>query len=142
MKIFNRHERLIAAPPGRIAPLVADFGVIWPAQLAPVPRPRGDRQYDTGLMIWEEIGRPGAVRAFRVLSPGDLRASHWFELVPAEGGTLLRHTVEGTATGAYEQIWPERIEPWHDRILEALLDNVQSAARRPGPGDPRPRPGG
>ena len=127
MKIFNRHERLIAAPPERIAPLVADFSVIWPAQLAPVPRPLGDRRYDTGLMLWEETERPGAIRAFRVLSPGELQAGHWFELVPAEGGTLLRHTVEGTATGAYEQLWPERIEPLHNRILEALLDNVQSA---------------
>jgi hypothetical protein len=142
MKIFNRHERLIAASPGRIAALVADLGVIWPAQLAPVPRPRGDRQYDTGLMIWEEIGRPGAVRAFRVLSPGDLRASHWFDVVPADGGTLLRHTVEGIAVGACEQLWPERIEPLHNRILEALLDNVQSAARRPRPADPAARPGG
>lgn len=128
MKIFNRHERLIAAPPERIAPLVADFAVIWPAQLAPVPRPQRDHRYDTGLMIWEEIDRPGATRAFRVLSPGELQAGHWFELVPAEGGTLLRHTVEGTATGAYDQLWPERIEPLHNRILEALLDNVQSAA--------------
>ena len=128
MKIFNRHERLIAAPPERIAPLVADFDVIWPAQLAPVPRPRGDGRYDTGLMVWEEIGRTGAIRAFRVLSPGELQAGHWFELVPAEGGMLLRHTVEGTATGAYEQLWPERIEPLHNRILEALLDNVQAAA--------------
>jgi hypothetical protein len=127
MKIFNRHERLIAAPPERIAPLVADFSVIWPAQLAPVPRPQGDRRYDTGPMLWEEIERPGAIRAFRVLSPGELQAGHWFELVPAEGGMLLRHTVEGTATGAYEQLWPERIEPLHNRILEALLDNVQSA---------------
>lgn len=127
MKIFNRHERLIAAPPERIAPLVADFSVIWPAQLAPVPRPLGDRRYDTGLMLWEETERPGAIRAFRVLSPGELQAGHWFELVPAEGGMLLRHTVEGTATGAYGQLWPERIEPLHNRILEALLDNVQSA---------------
>lgn len=134
MKIFNRHERLIAAPPERIAPLVADLDVIWPAQLAPVPRSRGDRQYDTGLMIWEETGRPGAVRAFRVLSPGELQASHWFELVPAEGGTLLRHTVEGIAMGVYEQLWPERIEPLHNRILEGLLDNVQSATWRPRPG--------
>ena len=127
MKIFNRHERLIAAPPERIAPLVADFAVIWPAQLAPVPRPRDDRRYDTGLMLWEEIDRPGATRAFRVLSPAELQAGHWFELVPAEGGTLLRHTVEGTAAGAYEQLWPERIEPLHNRILEALLDNVKAA---------------
>jgi hypothetical protein len=65
-----------------------------------------------------------------VLSPGELQAGHWFELVPAEGGMLLRHTVEGTATGAYEQLWPGRIEPLHNVILEALLDNVQSAATR------------
>ena len=41
MKIFNRHERLIAAPPERIAPLIADFGLVWPAHIAPVPRPQG-----------------------------------------------------------------------------------------------------
>lgn len=128
MRILNRHERLIAAPPERIAAIVADFGLIWPARIAPAPRPLGDRRYDTGLMVWQEYDRPGAVRAFRVVSPGELRAGHWFELVAAEGGTLLRHTVEGTATGKYETIWPERIEPLHDQILEALLDNVQSRA--------------
>jgi hypothetical protein len=128
MKIFNRHERLIAAPPERIAALVADFDLIWPARLAPVPQPQNDRQYDTGLMVWEEYDRPGAVRAFRVVSPAELQAGHWFELVPAEDGTLLRHTVEGTASGRYEAIWSERIEPLHNQILEAILDNAQSAA--------------
>jgi hypothetical protein len=127
MKIFNRHERLIAAPPERIAALVADFGLIWPARLAPVPTSQGDRTYDTGLMVWEEYDRPGSVRAFRVVSPEELRAGHWFELIPAAGGTLLRHTVEGTAIGRYETIWPERIEPLHNQILEAILDQVQSA---------------
>lgn len=127
MKIFNRHERLIAAPPERIAALVADFGLIWPARLAPVPAAQGDRTYDTGLMVWEEYDRPGSVRAFRVVSPEELRAGHWFELIPAAGGTLLRHTVEGTAIGRYETIWPERIEPLHNQILEAILDQVQSA---------------
>lgn len=127
MKILNRHERMIAAPPQRIAALVADFGLIWPAQITPVSREQGNRRYDTGLMLWEETERPGAVRAFRVLSPAEFQGGHWFELEPAEGGTLLRHTVEGSATGTYETIWPERIEPLHNRILEALLDNVQSA---------------
>jgi hypothetical protein len=128
MKVFNRHERLIAAPPERIAALVADFGLIWPARLAPVPQPQDDRTYDTGLMVWQEYDRPGATRAFRVVSPAELQAGHWFELVPADGGTILRHTVEGTAAGRYETIWPGRIEPLHNQILEAILDNVQSAA--------------
>ncbi len=128
MKIRNCHQRIIAAPPGRIATLIADLGLIWPARIAPVPRNEGHGLYDAGLMLWEEFDRPGAVRAFRVLRPPELRAEHWFELAPADGGTLLCHTVEGSAAGTYETIWPERIEPLHDRILEALLDNVQAAA--------------
>jgi hypothetical protein len=127
MKIFNRHERLIAASPERIAPLVADFDLIWPTRLGPAPAPQDDRTYAAGLMVWQEYDRPGAVRAFRVVSPDELRGGHWFELIPADGGTLLRHTIEGTATGPFETIWAEQIEPRHNQILEAILDNVQSA---------------
>jgi hypothetical protein len=46
----------------------------------------------------------------------------------AQSATVLRHTLEGCATGKYEAIWRERIEPLHDLILEALLDNVEAAA--------------
>jgi hypothetical protein len=84
--------------------------------------------YDAGLMVWEEFDRPGAARAFRVVRPNELQAEHWFELELAEGGTVLRHTIEGCAVGKYEAIWSERIEPLHDRVLEALLDNVAAAA--------------
>ena len=127
MKIRKRHERSIAAPPERIAALIADFDRVWPAQVAPAPRRQGHR-YDAGLMLWEEFDRPGAVRAFRVVSPDELQGEHWFELEPAQGATVLRHTIEASASGRYEAIWRERIEPLHDRILEALLDNVEAAA--------------
>jgi hypothetical protein len=79
-------------------------------------------------MLWEEFDRPGAVRAFRVVAPEGLQGEHWFELELAQGATVLRHTLEGCATGKYEAIWRERIEPLHDLILEALLDNVEAAA--------------
>jgi hypothetical protein len=88
--------------------------------------------YDAGLMVWEEVDRPGAARAFRVVRPAELQGEQWFELLPAEGATVVRHTVEGCASGKWEAIWRERIEPLHDRILEALLDNVEAAA---APGD-------
>jgi len=127
MKIRNRHERTVAAPPERIAALIADFGLIWPAHIAPVPRRQGHRLYDAGLMTWEEFDRPGAARAFRVVRPGELRAEHWFELEPAGGATVLRHTVEGYAAGKYEAIWCDRIEPLHDLVMEGLLDNVEAA---------------
>ncbi len=127
MKISNRHERTVTAPPERIAALVSDFDRVWPAEIAPAPRPQGHRLYDAGLMLWEEFDRPGAARAFRVVRPDALQAEHWFELEPTEGGTVLRHTVEGRAVGKYEAIWRERIEPLHDLILEAFLDNVEAA---------------
>ena len=67
-------------------------------------------------------------RAFRVIRPDGLQGEHWFELGPADGATVLRHTLEGCAAGKYEAIWRERIEPLHNLILEALLDNVEAAA--------------
>ena len=127
MKIRNRHERTVAAPPERIAALIADFDLIWPVQIAPAPRRQGDGLFDAGLMTWEEFDRPGAARAFRVVRPDELRAEHWFELEPADGATVLRHTVEGHAAGKYEAIWRDRIEPVHDLIMEGLLDNVETA---------------
>jgi hypothetical protein len=36
-----------------------------------------------GLMLWDECDRPGALRAFRVVRPDELRLEHWFEMQPA-----------------------------------------------------------
>jgi hypothetical protein len=127
MKIRNRHERIVAAPPERITALIADFDRVWPTELAPAPRRQGDRLYDAGLMLWEEFDRPGAARAFRVVRPDELQGEHWFELEPVEGATVVRYTIEGCVVGRYEAIWRERIEPRHGLILEALLDNVEAA---------------
>jgi hypothetical protein len=127
MKIRNCHERMVAAPPARIAALIADFDRVWPTKLAPAPRRQGPRLYDAGLMVWEEFDRPGAARAFRVVRPDGLQGEHWFELELADGATVVRHTIEGCAVGRYEAIWCDRIGPLHDRILEALLDNVEAA---------------
>jgi hypothetical protein len=130
MKVTNRHERVFTAPPERLAPLIADFDRIWPTEMGPAPRLVGERLYEAGRMLWQEFDRPGALRAFRVVRPDELRLEHWFEAEPAPGGTLLRHTVEGDATGRYEEIWRMRIEPSHDVELEAILDNVQAALAR------------
>src|SRR5262245_28194464 len=80
MKIRNRHERIVAAPPERIAALIAGFDRVWPAEIAPAPRRRGRGVYDAGWMRWEACDRPGAARAFRVVRPAGLRGEHWFEL--------------------------------------------------------------
>lgn len=127
MKIEACHERLVAAPPERIAALIADFDRFWPTEIAPAPRLREDGLYDAGVMLWQEVDRPGAERALRVVRPDELPAEHWFELEPVEDGTVVRLIVEGHALGKYEAVWRERIAPLHDRILDALLDNVETA---------------
>ena len=59
--------------------------------------------------------------------PAGFQVEHWFDLEHVEGGTLLRHTLQGLALGDYEATWSERIEPFHNRVLEAVLDNVEAA---------------
>jgi hypothetical protein len=135
MKIRNIHERTIPATPEQIAQLLADFEGIWPTQIAPAPRAQGERVYKTPMMLWQEYNRPGAARAFRVLSPAELQGEHWFELERVPAGTLIRHTVQGEALGDYEAIWQDRIEPAHDSILEAVLDNIETAVARARKGD-------
>jgi hypothetical protein len=127
MKITNQHARIFAATPEQIAGLVADLDRIWPTDISPAPRSREAQLLEAGAMLWEEVNRAGALRAFRVVNPPELQAEHWFELEPSGGGTLLRHTVAGEALGVYETIWREKISPLHDRVLEALLDNLDAA---------------
>jgi hypothetical protein len=125
VKISNCHERVVAAPPETIAALVADFGRVWPTQIEPAPRPQGAGLYKAGIMLWQEYDRPGAARAFRVVSPEGFRVEHWFTLEPVEGGTLLRHTLKREAVSEAEAIWRRQAEPSHDVALEALLDRVE-----------------
>lgn len=129
VKISNVHERTIEASPGRLEAIVADFDGIWPTQISPAPH-RDGQLLRTGTMRWQEFDRPGAMRAFRVVSPPEIRAEHWFEVEPVKDGTVLRHTIDGEACGEYEAIWRSRIEPLHNLVLEALLDNVQQIVER------------
>jgi hypothetical protein len=130
MKISNRHQRILAATSEQVAALIAAFEQVWPTEITPAPRHRGQRLFQVGLMLWDEIDRPGAARAFRVVSPNELQVVSWFEIETVDGGTLLRHTIVGKALGAYEHIWRERIEPEHNRVIGALFDNVQAALQR------------
>jgi hypothetical protein len=127
MKVRNSHERIFAASAEFIAGLIADIERVWPTEIAPAPQLNGHRRYAAGLMLWEEFDRPGAARAFRVVQPQELQVEHWFELESGTGTTVLRHTVEGCAIGKYEAIWCEQLKPLHDRLLPALLDNVEAA---------------
>jgi hypothetical protein len=130
MNIDNVHERVFPAARDELAALVADFDEIWPTEICAAPRPLGERLYEVGVMVWEEFDRPGTIRAFRVVRPESLRAEHWFDLERVEAGIRLRHTIDGEAVGEHETLWRERIEPVHDRVLEALFDKIEAALSR------------
>jgi hypothetical protein len=125
MKISVSHERSLAARPDQVTGLLSDFERIWPTDLTPAPRPLGGGLYDTKLMLWQEIERPGAARAFRVVRPAGMRGEHWFELSAGAGATTLRHTVSAIATGRFAMLWRTVIGRRHDQIVEAMLDNVE-----------------
>jgi hypothetical protein len=128
VEIHNVHERVVAGTPEQIADLVGDFDVIWPEHIARAPRYYGAGLYSVPPMVWEEVTRPDAARAFRVIHPPELEAEHWFEVRRTRTGTLVRHVLAGEADSEFSELWRNRLEALHDRILEALLDRVAANA--------------
>ena len=59
-----------------------------------------------------------------------LQGWHGFELVSEGGGTTIRHTLAGEASGALRWQWPLAIRPVHDWAIEALFDRLQEALAR------------
>ena len=127
MKVHNVHERRLATPPREVEALFANMDQLWPTHVFPAPKP-DDGRLRIGMMLWEPIRRDDSPAAFRVIDPDDFPAEHWFEVEPdGDGGTTLRHTIDGEAVGAFEPVWRERIEPLHDAYIEALFDRAQEA---------------
>jgi hypothetical protein len=117
------HEREIDGSVDEVAALLDDLGSVWPSEITPAPSPENG-SLRAGPMLWQRAEREGSLLAFRVVSPPDLKAEHWFEATPYRGGTTLRHTIDGDADGSAEAVWLQ-IEPVHDRVMEALFDRLE-----------------
>ena len=122
MRVTNVHERRLAASPEQVEALFEDVDAIWPDP-APVKEGTALR---VGPMLWERYNRGLTTLAWRVTSPPDLRAVFFFDIHPdGNGGTLLRHTVEGQANGECEALWRDELEPKHNAFIEALFDRTE-----------------
>ena len=122
MRITNVHERKLAASPEQVEALFEDIDGIWPD---PPPVQEGTA-LRVGPMLWERYNRGLTTLSWRITSPRDLPAVHWFDIHPdGNGGTLLRHTVEGQAIGECEALWRDEIEPLHNAYIEALFDRTE-----------------
>jgi hypothetical protein len=126
MKMECVHERTVASSPEEVRSLIDDVFAVWPTELAPAPAPRGKGLFRAAPMMWQEYDRPGAVRAFRVVAPEGVHAEHWFDVESVDGGALMRHTIEGEAIGEFEGVWRDRIQPLHDKLMEALFDRIEA----------------
>ena len=122
MRVHNVHERRLAATPEQVEALFEDIDAIWPDP-GPVHEGVGVR---VGPMLWQRFTRGDTTLAWRIAEPRDLPAVHWFDIHPdGDGGTILRHTVEGQALGECEALWRDKIEPLHDVYIEKLFDRTE-----------------
>jgi hypothetical protein len=124
MRIRNVHQRVVAGEPQQVARLIDDFAEVWPGEITPPPTQVVPGVYAAGPMVWEEVAREGAARAFRVTYPPELEAEHWFEIRSLATGTRVRHVVSGEAHSEFAFLWRDRLEPLHNLVIEALLRRI------------------
>ncbi len=71
---------------------------------------------------------PGKRVVFEFLPQGLTRGlvgTHWFEVIPVDGGATLRHVIEARCAGLPALRWRAVIEPLHDALLEDALDRAE-----------------
>jgi len=138
--ISNVHERRIAAPPQEVGALLDSLGSphdrLWPhAPRDPMVLRHGD---GSGLRIGAKGGHgpvrytvedyePGRRVTFRIAPELGLgNAWHGVFAEPtADGGTLLRHELEVTPTGAMRILWPLVVRSMHNCYAEDALDRAE-----------------
>lgn len=136
MHVLNIHEREIAAPLASVGKLLdslaSDHDALWPR--ATWPPMHFDRPLGVGAVGGHgpipyavDEYRPGLMVQFRFRGPRGFNGFHRFEVSPLgeNNTTLLRHTIDMSATGPALFTWPVIIRPLHDALLEDALTQAQ-----------------
>jgi hypothetical protein len=137
MKIFNRHERKISAPPAEVGSLLDTLSGpsdrLWPVEDWP------PMKFDALLQEGARGGHgpvryrvteyaPGRRVVFQFDSDGltgGLDGRHFFEVVPRRNYTVLRHVVDAACDFRMWAKWRILIEPLHDALIEDAFDRVE-----------------
>jgi hypothetical protein len=143
--VRNVHERLIAVPAERLAPLVDRVGgpddIVWPSPEWPpmvLDRPVSvGATGGHGPIRYHVTGyEPGRRVAFAFDPDVGLHGTHVLTVEPAgPARSVVRHVLEGRLTGSARLTWPVAIRWLHDAVLEDLFDRAEAAV---GTGPERP----
>jgi hypothetical protein len=136
MRVRNVHQRFLAVPPERLAPLFDSLSSrndrLWP--LEQWPRMRLDRPLGVGasgghgpIRYDVENYEPGKRVTFRFRGPRGFDGTHALLVEAAEGGAVLRHVLEMEVHGPALLSWPLVFRPLHDALVEDALDKAEHA---------------
>ena len=132
--VRNVHERVVAAPAGRVWELVEG---LWPSrEWTPM---RLDRQLAVGARGGHAMIRyavtaydPGRCVEFTFAPATGVHGTHSFTVAPVgPDRTLLRHELVGRLAGRTRLTWPLVVRWLHDALIEDLLDRAQDAVDAP-----------
>ena len=139
MKIFNRHEREIAASKADIGKLIDTLAsandLLWPhfrwlKMRFDKPLSVGARGGHGPIRYWIQEYEPTARILFRFenthpFSRG-IEGYHTLFMERSERGTKLVHEIVGTIRGRALFLWPLVIRPLHDALVEDALARAAS----------------
>lgn len=134
MRVNNVHERVLDASVKRAGALLdtlaSPHDALWPGDRWPAMR--FDRPLSVGavgghgpIRYTVEEYEPGRRVTFRFTGPRGFLGTHGFEVVPAAGGAILRHTLAMRTTGAAILSWPLVFRPLHDALVEDSLERAE-----------------
>jgi len=137
MKIYNRHERRISAPPDKVGSLLDSLSgpadrlwpaADWPAMKFDAPLREGARGGHGPVRYCVTEYLPGHRVVFQFEGEGltdGLDGRHFFEVVPRSDYTVLRHVVDADCDLRMWAKWHILIGPMHDALIEDAFDRVE-----------------
>jgi hypothetical protein len=135
--VVNIHERRFAAARAEVGALIDGLASTkdrlwpsdaWPRMVFDGPLAVGARGGHGPIRYQVEAFDPSQRVRFRFLGPSGFDGYHAFDVVElGTGHTLLRHTLEMTATGLALLTWPLIFRPLHDALIEDSLARAEAA---------------
>jgi len=135
MHIRNTHRRWIARPAAEVFSALETVGTkddrIWPAPSMPFERTPGP------LRVGETRESHGMIRAVldefdpgrRLVWRADqsfLQGTHGFEVIETDTGCRVEHVLDADLAWWFVPVWVLKVRAIHDRILERLLQRLES----------------